>query len=515
MKNGFRQSMAWLHTWSGLLVGWILFAIFLTGTAAYYRDEISRWMRPELHAGSAITPAEATAAAVTFLRKRAPDSTSWIIGLPSAREPVLTLYWHDPAVRRFASAVVDPATGKQISARDTMGGEFFYRFHFQLHMPPVWGRWIVGFCAMFMLVAIISGVITHKRIFKDFFTFRPGKAPLRSWLDAHNATAVLGLPYHLVMTYSGLVTLMFMYMPWGISAAYPQGSDDFFSQSLGTPVSVEASHQPAALGDVAAMVASAAKAWNGAPITRVNVQHPTDAAGRVEVIEGSGNRLNLDGRSMTFASSDGHLIHASQGQTHAGAARGVMYGMHVGRFAGPLLRVFLFLCGLAGSVMVASGLVLWAIKEKQKHIKTGSHFGLRLVDALNIGAITGLLIAMGAFFLANRIIPASYAGRSHAEIYVFFAAWATAVLAAFVKPSRKMWQLQMGVAGLMFASLVVVNALTGDASLVQSITARDWPMAGFDVVTFLLGLLFVWTSYRIGHWTPPVPRRNARAEVTA
>ena len=23
MKEGFRQSMAWLHTWSGLLVGWV------------------------------------------------------------------------------------------------------------------------------------------------------------------------------------------------------------------------------------------------------------------------------------------------------------------------------------------------------------------------------------------------------------------------------------------------------------------------------------------------------------
>ena len=28
MKNGFRQSMAWLHTWSGLLVGWVLFLVF-------------------------------------------------------------------------------------------------------------------------------------------------------------------------------------------------------------------------------------------------------------------------------------------------------------------------------------------------------------------------------------------------------------------------------------------------------------------------------------------------------
>ncbi len=27
MKEGFRQSMAWLHTWSGLLVCWILLLV--------------------------------------------------------------------------------------------------------------------------------------------------------------------------------------------------------------------------------------------------------------------------------------------------------------------------------------------------------------------------------------------------------------------------------------------------------------------------------------------------------
>ena len=55
------------------------------------------------------------------------------------------------------------------------------------------GVWIVGLAAMAMLVAIISGIIIHKKIFKDFFTFRPGKGQ-RSWLDGHNASAVLLLP---------------------------------------------------------------------------------------------------------------------------------------------------------------------------------------------------------------------------------------------------------------------------------------------------------------------------------
>ena len=43
-----RQSMAWIHTWLGLLAGWILFAMFLTGTASYFRPKITQWMQPEL-----------------------------------------------------------------------------------------------------------------------------------------------------------------------------------------------------------------------------------------------------------------------------------------------------------------------------------------------------------------------------------------------------------------------------------------------------------------------------------
>ncbi|XOT98199.1 PepSY domain-containing protein, partial [Alcaligenes pakistanensis] len=39
--------MAWLHTWVGLVVGWILFFVFVTGTAGYVDDEITRWMEPE------------------------------------------------------------------------------------------------------------------------------------------------------------------------------------------------------------------------------------------------------------------------------------------------------------------------------------------------------------------------------------------------------------------------------------------------------------------------------------
>ena len=43
--RGIRQSMSSLHTWVGLLLGWFLYAMFLTGTVSYFKEEISQWMR--------------------------------------------------------------------------------------------------------------------------------------------------------------------------------------------------------------------------------------------------------------------------------------------------------------------------------------------------------------------------------------------------------------------------------------------------------------------------------------
>ena len=50
MKNTFTQSMAWLHTWAGLIFGWLLFAIFVTGTLAVFDKELDHWMQPEIPA---------------------------------------------------------------------------------------------------------------------------------------------------------------------------------------------------------------------------------------------------------------------------------------------------------------------------------------------------------------------------------------------------------------------------------------------------------------------------------
>ncbi len=519
MKNGFRQSMAWLHTWTGLLVGWLLLLIFMAGTASYYREEISRWMRPELPR-STVEADVAAQRALQFLQHKAPQAESWNVTLPEPRNPALRMFWRNPESMvkppaegekrsrrgggRFGNATVDPNTGKEIAARETRGGDFFYRLHFDLHYIPVlWARYLVGFCAMFMLVAIITGVITHKKIFKDFFTFRPEKG-LRSWLDFHNVSAVMALPYHAMITYTGIVTLMFMYLPWGVKVAYPGDEDAFFSEAFARLPEIEAPAEGRAVAvPIQQLLDSARAHWKGADVAGFTVYRPGAANAVIDISQRDGRRLSIDTPALRFDAVTGALLQASPASGGATQTRGVLYGLHLARFADWGLRALFFLSGLVGCLMVASGVVLWAVKERPRHAKAGRiGFGLRLVDALNIGAVAGLPIAFAAYFWGNRLLPVQLAERADAEANVFFYAWGAALLAAFIWPRRTMWAWQLYLAAALFALIPVLNALTTHAHLGVSVPAGDWVLAGFDLVMLVFGALLGYCGLRMQRWQP-------------
>lgn len=509
MKEGFRQSMAWLHRWAGLLVGWVLFAVFLTGTAAYLRPEISYWMRPEL-ALSQPGPEDA-AVALAAMARLAPQAQSWFITLPEARETTTRVFWRDPSARArgFRSEVLDAGTGSPVASRDTLGGEFFYRFHFQLHYVGVlWGRWIISICTMFMLVAIVSGIITHRRIFADFFTFRPGKGQ-RSWLDGHNVCAVLALPYHLMITYTGLVLFMLMLMPWGVETAYPGQRPAFNAEAFGSAPQRPRTGEAAPLIPFDAVLRQAEIHWPGGRIGRIVVTHPGDSSATIQLARAEAERISNTPQTLTFDGATGALLQASGAARPAAELRGVMYGLHIGRFAGPLLRALFILSGLAGTLMVATGCILWAVKQRQQALRQGgAGFGTRLVEHLNIAAIAGLPLAMAAFFWANRLLPAALPERAAWEVHVFFGAWALCLLHPLLRPGRRAWVEQLGVGALGFALLPLLNMLLGEPSLLTTLAEGDRVRAWFD-----LGLLGCGAGLAALAWK--VARHRAPASAKA
>lgn len=494
MKGGVRQSMAWLHTWVGLVLGWLLYAIFVTGTSAYYQEEITQWMTPEI-GSAAVASDKSFAAAAQWVQHKAPDAQEWSIFLAGKRAPGLQLYWtNGPGAPADAptEARLD-RQGREVKARETQGGYFLYRFHYDLHyINWYWARWLVGIAAMAMLVAILSGIVTHKKIIADYFMLRLGKGQ-RSWLDVHNASSVLFLPFVLMMTYTGLVSLATHYMPWGIAANYAD-TEKFYAAAFPYPSPPEKTG-PAKLAPIGSMVAAAEQNW-GMAAGGVRVLNPGDRSAQVIVSSGVDGNLSARPRAMTFDGVTGRLVNAHDPSGAATATEGVMIGLHAGRYAQPVLRGLYFLSGIAGCVMVASGLILWTVKRRPRLADPDKpHFGFQLVEKLNIGAIVGLPLGIAIYFLANRLLPVGLAGRGEWEIDSLFLAWLAAFIWAAVRPSPRAWAETTAVTALLFAAVPIVSALTTDRNLFHSIAAGEWVFAGFDLAMLALAAGF-WAAHR-------------------
>jgi hypothetical protein len=199
-----------------------------------------------------------------------------------------------------------------------------------------------------------------------------------------------------------------------VKVAYPQDEDKFFSEAFGGMPEVTAPAEGRATPlPIAQLLDSARAHWHGRGSGRLHRVQPGGGQ--------CGDRHPPTRRQAPVHRHPGRAL--QHGQRHAAgetppsggatATRGVLYGLHLARFADWGLRALFFLSGLVGCLMVASGVVLWAVKERPRHAKSGrTGFGLRLVDALNIGTVAGLPIAFAAYFWGNRLLPLDIAERS-------------------------------------------------------------------------------------------------------
>jgi len=531
--EGLRQSMSWLHTWTGIVLGALLYVIFFTGTLSYFQDEISLWMKPELHASVAPASTELSAqVALASMARIAPDASTWTLSLPTERRTTVGASWRPPGQENagragLKRAELDAATGEQITPRETRGGGFLYRFHFELHsMPRAVARWIVGIATMFMFVAIISGVITHKKIFADLFTFRPRKGQ-RSWLDAHNATAVLALPFHIVITFSGLLLFMATLMPWAIESAYQGDRQAYNAERRGGGVQAEqraprgprggrdgASAQPVDLAAaIGPMLAQARQEWPGRTVGTITVNRPGKPNATVELREHGSESMVSRGASkrLRFDAASGKLQDsppAPQPST-ASAIFNVMVVAHLGDFAGPAVRWLLFLSGVMGTAMVGTGMVLWVVKRQPERCKLGhTPWGHHLVEKTNIAVIAGLALATAGYFWSNRLLPVEMAGRTGWEINAFFIVWLASLLHAIVRPARAAWIEQCIAASLLFALLPLLNPLTGGHGLFTSLQHGQLSIAAFDLAMLAIAAIFAAIPLHL-------LRKRRRAAVTA
>ncbi|WP_280721198.1 MULTISPECIES: PepSY-associated TM helix domain-containing protein [unclassified Janthinobacterium] len=515
--------MAWLHSWSGLWISWLLFAIFLTGTLAVFDDPIGHWMTPEhaleeaSHAHDPALPkvtdrAHRLELALDFMAKQHPKADMWEIWPVQRPGHGLSAYWFQPS-GGYGSADLDPLTGaivkqaRTATQRDTIGGHHFVDFHYALHAGRI-GVWIVGITSMIMLVALVSGVITHKRIFKDFFTFRPAKGQ-RSWLDAHNAVAVLTLPFQCMIAYTGLAFFSDDHVPAPVVVQY--GMDNAKKAFLadwndaGKPVKTG---QPLAIPALESFALRAEQAI-GQEIRAVVLDNPNDASMRVCMYGWNEDvelltRLSANTGRACYALATGEQVAVRlPGESDTGGAgltRSVMSNLHMVGFGGTPMRWLYFFCGLAGTAMMGTGAILFLVKRRQK---AGAEFGActqrvyRVIECLNVAAIAGLAIACVGFLWANRLIPIGLEQRAGWEVRAFFGVWLLMLVHACLRAEKRAWIEQLCLLAVLCLLLPVLNVLSTGDNLTAQVARGDWESAGVELGSMAFGLLAAWGAWKV------------------
>jgi uncharacterized iron-regulated membrane protein len=236
----------------------------------------------------------------------------------------------------------------------------------------------------------------------------------------------------------------------------------------------------------------------------------------VEVSRRADDRLALVSDRVTFDGSTGEVLQIWQGDKPAFLTYSVLIGLHYLWFDQTVIRWLYFLMGLAASAMIATGLVLWTVKRRERQLQQGFSLGYRLVEVLNVTVVAGLLVAVALFFWANRLLPIDAPDRALWEMRSFFFTWGLCLIHACLRRDhRSTWTEQLVVASAMFGLLPLLNIATTHSHLLVTLPNGNWKLAGVDLTSLAVGGVLGLTAWRICRPTMYTTQLSMESEIKA
>ena len=336
--------------------------------------EIDQWMKPELKAAQKFNLQQAVQTAEKHLNEQAASASQWTINLGNHRQsPFLTISWRDIQKGKGRGKrhreVLDADTGQPVSIRDTGGGQTLYRMHFLLHyLSRDVGFNIVAALTVILFLSLITGIVAHKKVFKEFFTFRPDRGN-SAWLDGHKLLSVTTLPFLLMITYSGLLFAMNTIMPLVGAGSYGFDTELVAEKQaeLRSRITAKPSGQPAPLANLSTMAESVAARWGAENIRSINIKNPGDNNALV-VFYHHKTAPGSTKKPLLFNGVSGQPVgEHSPVNNNPLMVRSTLIDLHEGIYAGPALRWLYFLSGLLGAGMIATGAIYWEKKRYRKN----------------------------------------------------------------------------------------------------------------------------------------------------
>ncbi|MEM1411590.1 MAG: PepSY-associated TM helix domain-containing protein [Pseudomonadota bacterium] len=493
------------HSWTGISLGLFLFVVCFTGSVAMFHNELMSWEDPNRRIALSDAPVSGDELMRTWAAEYPLEDIEFIsLWYPTDREPYfqgrLTIH-QDEGGDLFKQRRWNSQSGELLPDRESGLSTWLLGIHRDLMWPDVLGgrtigRGLVGIAGIIMLLSIVTGIITHRKILREFFTFRRTRTVRLKWKDAHNVLGTWTLPFSIMIAFSGAwLGIVALLLP--ITGAL------VFKGDTAKLIEIVAPGPGGRTGEAMSPISFDELALrrhpeSGKKLAGVFVTNWGDSAARyqlsyypdgelkyyeVEQLDASGETVPLVGTLAPMASS---RVVAS------------LSPLHYGTYGGLALKYLYFALGIGLSVMVALGNMVWI--ERRWHSAEGQQspaFYARL-SKLTVGVCMGVVLATVAVFYADPFYRGDEEGRLAYVGWAYFAAWFLVILAAFrFENSYRSMRLFMALTGIGLLGLPLVSAFVGGAAPWTLVDQGHYAAPLTDLTFLVLGALTLWVTVRL------------------
>jgi uncharacterized iron-regulated membrane protein len=399
LKKIIVKKMFDAHSAIGLAVGAIMYLICLTGSLAVFYPEFERWEQPNVAEYSEFSSQSVNKAYQEYTSQVETPEKSVYVVLPTAEVPRAHL--SDGIQEWWLNQ--DGTLGETIRKPWT---EMLQELHLYLHLPKTIGLIIVSFFGVLLAHLIISGVLTHSRIFKDAFTLNWGGTGQKQQIDLHNRLSVWGLPFHAMIAITGaFFGLVSILVAIAASAFYDNDRDALIADIYGSEPIIN--NAPAL--NIARSFANMTTTDKQATPIYIVVQNMASEQQFIEIAATLPQRLTYS--EIFQFQADGEYI-GRQGLADGPIGRQAIYSvyrLHFGHFGNLAVKFVYLILGLALTYISVSGINIWLNKRGRidniNYFWCGFVYGTPL--ALSAALATTVYINVSAYWSFWLILSAS------------------------------------------------------------------------------------------------------------
>ncbi|MEM1051179.1 MAG: PepSY-associated TM helix domain-containing protein [Pseudomonadota bacterium] len=519
-----------LHSWTGVVLGLMMFFVCFTGSVALFHHELEPWEDAAKRGEIVANPVPIHNTLVEFAETKSNElgiEPQFVnVALPHGEHGHYDLSisgrkTDDSGEFDFASARYSTATGEELAYRTSGANRLLYDLHRDLAWPDVLGgrqvgRIIVGLVGIAFLLLILSGIIAHTKFTKELFTLRFLKSVRLKWQDSHKVLGLWTSPFAFIIALTGaFLGVIALLLPL-LAFVTIKGDQEKLIAELGL-------EQPQAVGIAAPMIPAdeigpRAHPETGNPLTYIRYNNWGDQNATATLTYKAERRLlyadNLTVNAVTGEQQAGQDIFLTNGPFAYILA--TFSPLHYGTYGGVFLKIIYFVLGMSIAIMSALGNMMWI--ERRRHGGEGekSDRYYAILSAINTGVCAGLPLAAVAVLGFDKLWWGTEVARYSGMVWFFFGAWIVAALFGYFRGNDyKANRELMAVSGFGLIGLAPLNwALTGDV-MWSNFTTGAAGSAYFDLAFILLGVAAVFVAAKLPAERPEDKRRKRKTKKVA